>query len=168
MRLATFLSTTLIAAATAFAVQAAPIGPVSTINISIGEDLAAKADQYGERELDRLAADLRQSVERELAREGGLAKSGATLDLVIEDATPNRPTLRQMSLKPGLSFESYGIGGAKVSGVLTSADGQSAPVGFRWYETDIRWSAGAATWSDAENTFDRFARRLARGEAFVD
>lgn len=168
MRLATFLITVLAASAVAFAVQAAPLGPVAEIHVTIGPDLQAKADEYGQRELDYLAADLRKSVEQALDRGGDLSPTGGTLDLVIEDAVPNRPTMRQMALKPGLSYESFGIGGARIGGALTTADGQRIPVGFRWYETDIRWSQAASTWTDARNTFDRFARRLVTGEAVAE
>ena len=168
MRLATFLTTTLVASAAAFAVQAAPLGQVADINISIGPKLQDQADVYGQRDLDYLVADLRKSVETALARTGALSPDGGTLDLVIEDATPNRPTMRQMSVKPGLSYESFGIGGAQIGGVLTTVDGQKIPVGYRWYETDIRWSTAAGTWMDAQNTFDRFSRRLAKGEALAE
>ncbi|MDO8295963.1 MAG: hypothetical protein Q7T19_05940 [Caulobacter sp.] len=168
MRLTAFISTVLAASAAAFAVQAAPLGPVAEIHVTIGPQLQDKADDYGQRELDYLAGDLRKSVEQALDRSGGLAAAGGTLDLVIEDAIPNRPTLRQMAVKPSLSYESYGIGGARIGGVLTTADGQRIPVGFRWYETDIRWSQTANTWTDAQNTFDRFARRLVTGEAVAE
>jgi len=168
MRLATFLTATLAASAAAFAVQAAPLGPVADINITIGPKLQEQADEYGQRDLDYLVADLRDSVETALARTGSLSPAGGTLDLVIEDAVPNRPTMRQMSIKPSLSYESFGIGGARIGGVLTTADGQKIPVGYRWYETDIRWSTAAGTWMDAQNTFDRFARRLANGEAVAE
>jgi hypothetical protein len=168
MRLVTLLTTTLAASAVAFAVQAAPLPPVATIHVTIGPELQKKADEYGQRDLDALAADLRDSVESALKRSGGLSPSGGALDLVIEDAAPNRPTMRQMSIKPGLSYQSFGIGGAKVGGVLTMADGRKISVGYGWYETDIRWSQTASTWMDAENTFDRFARRLVTGEAVID
>lgn len=168
MRLTAFVSTLLAASAAALAVHAAPLGPVAEINVTIGPDLRDKAGEYGQRDLDYLAADLSRSVERALERVGGRSATGGTLDLVIEDAVPNRPTLRQMSLKPGLSYESFGIGGARIGGVLTTADGQRIPVGFRWYETDIRWAQSAGTWTDAENTFDRFARRLVTGEAVAE
>lgn len=168
MRLAIFLSTTLAATALALGANASPLGPVANINVSIGADLQDKADDYGARELDYLTSDLRRSVERALDRDGALAASGGTLDLVIEDAKPNRPTMRQMAAKSGLSYESFGIGGATVTGVLTAADGRQTPVRYRWYESDIRWSQAASTWMDAETTFDRFARRLVSGEAASD
>lgn len=168
MRLTTFLTTTLSAMALAAAAHAAPLGPVADVNVTIGPKLQAKADQYGQRDLDYLAAELRESVQKALERAGGLSADGATIELVLEDAVPNRPTFRQMAIKPGLSYESYGIGGAKITGVLTTADGRQVPLGYGWYESDIRWSQSAGTWMDAENTFDRFARRLARGEAVAE
>ncbi len=168
MRLAIFLTTTFSALALAAAAQAAPLVPTADINVAIGPELQAKADQYGQRDLDYLAAELRESVQKAFERAGGLSTDGATIDLVLEDAMPNRPTFRQMAIKPGLSYESFGIGGATISGVLTTADGRQVPLGYRWYESDIRWSQGAGTWMDAENTFDRFARRLARGEAVAE
>ena len=166
MRLATLLTTTLLASAAAFAVQAAPLGPVADVHVTIGPALQDKADEYGQRELDGLTVDLRDSVVKAIG--GGLAPAGGTLDLVIEDATPNRPTMRQMNIKPGLSYESFGIGGAKISGVLTTADGQKIPVSYRWYESDILWAAGSNTWTDAQTTFDRFARHLVAGDVIAE
>lgn len=164
MRLATFLTTTLSAMALAAAAHAAP----ADVNVTIGPKLQAQADEYGQRDLDYLATELRESVQQALERSGGLSTDGATIDLVIEDAVPNRPTFRQMAMKPGLSYESFGIGGARISGVVTTADGRQTPLGYRWYESDIRWSESAGTWMDAENTFDRFARRLVDGQAVAE
>lgn len=169
MRLVTLLTTTLAAAAAAVTVQAAPLGPVADVRVTIGPALQDKADDYGQRELDRLAVDLRESVTSALTRDGGgLSPSGGTLDLVIESATPNRPTMQQMNARPGLSYESFGLGGAKISGVLTTADGRKVPVSYKWFETDIRWSVGAGTWTDAETTFDRFARHLVKGDLVAE
>lgn len=162
MRLTTFLTTTLSALAFAAAAQAAEV------NVTIGPRLQDQASQYGQRDLDYLADELRESVQQALERSGTLADAGTTIDLVIEDATPNRPTFRQMAMKPGLSYESFGIGGAQISGVLTTPDGRQVPLGYRWYETDIRWAQVAGTWSDAENTFDRFARKLVNGDAVAE
>lgn len=162
MRLPALLTTTLIAAAAAFSAHAAPIGPVRDINIAIGPKLAEETDKFDQRDLDFLKAELRESVERELAKSG--APAGGSLDLVIEDAKNNRPTMRQMTKTPGLSFESLGIGGARITGTYTSADGASMPVSYSWYESDLRNVRGAGVWSDVETTFDRFARKLARGE----
>lgn len=167
MKLPALFFTAVIGAAAAFPALAAPAGGVSTINITIGADLQDKADKYGPREFEDLKADLRSSVERELKKTGDLIPTGGTLELVIEDATPNRPTMQQMSKTPGLSFESRGIGGAEISGVLTRADGVTVPLTYRWYESDIANTRVSGTWSDAKTSFDRFARKLAKGESLA-
>jgi len=164
MRLPAFLSTLLIVAVAAFAADARPLPAISQINITIGPALQAKADDYGAREFEYLKADLRRAVERELAKGGAVSPSGGVLDLVIEDAKPNRPTFEQMVDRPGLSFESRSIGGAEVSGTLTLPDGSEIPLRYGWFETDFRNTLGSATWSDAERAFDRFARGLLRGD----
>ena len=165
MRLPAFLTTTAIAVAMAASAQAAPAA-ISTINIDIGPELAGKTDIVDARDIAFLKAELRDSLERELGRSGALTAEGAVLNLVIEDATPNRPTMQQMSRTPGLSFQSRGIGGATLSGTLVTADG-ALPVSYRWYESDFRNTVAAGTWSDAETTFDRFARKVARGDSLA-
>ena len=44
------------------------------------------------------------------------------------------------------------------------ADGATAPIHYRWYETDIRHARFSGTWEDAERAFGFFADRLVRGE----
>ena len=135
----------------------------ATVSVAIGPELQTKAEKtYGVREVRDLADDLRSSVERSLARTG--AMENTRIELTLVDAKPNRPTFRQLGDTPGLSMESFGIGGATIEGRIVRADGSTAPLAYRWYETDIRQVYGHATWTDANWTFNRFARRLARGE----
>ena len=75
---------------------------------------------------------------------------------------PNRPTFKQLGDKPGLSMQSFGVGGAAITGRIVAADGSEKPLSYHWYETDIRQASNNWVWSDAEWTFDRFARKLAR------
>ncbi|WP_425999841.1 hypothetical protein [Caulobacter sp. DWR1-3-2b1] len=134
---------------------------VSAVRVSIGPDLAKKTQVMDRREFDYLTRELKRSVEKTLDRSGALA-DGGELDLVIEDARPNRPTMREMSAKPGLSYQSFGVGGARVSGEYRAASGARTPVDYSWYETDIRWAEYGSTWSDADKAFDRLAVRLAK------
>jgi hypothetical protein len=144
------------AAPAAFAASSPPVA------VSIGADLQKKAEKsYGVRELDDLRADLSRVVERAFSRPN--ARPVQRIDLVIESATPNRPTFKQLS-RPGLSMSSVGLGGATISGRVTLADGTVTPVTYHWYETDLRNEIGAVTWSDAYRAFDRFAGRIARGD----
>lgn len=84
--------------------------------------------------------------------------------VTIEDAKPNHPTWEQVSNKPGLdSMRSVSVGGAHVTGIAYDAAGNEiGRYGYDWYESDLRNVIPAATWSDAQTTFDRFARRFAQ------
>lgn len=142
-------------------VQPALAAPaVSEVKVSIDPGLSQKIDDLGGREFDILTAELRHSIERQIAPRSG----GGTLDLIIDDATPNRPTPRQLSNKPGLSFESFGVGGARITGAYVDASGKSTPIAFSWYETDISWARYGSIWHDAETAFDRLADRLAKDQ----
>lgn len=154
--------------------EATPPQAIALGEISIGPALAAKADEYGERELEQLVERLRSRLEQELARIGRLADpegGAAVLDAVIEDATPNRPTMQQQAaVTRSLDPRSVFVGGAKVSATLRDAGG--APLGrfgYSWQTTpDIRQSEFATTWTDAYRTLDRFATRLADAIAAED
>lgn len=136
---------------------------VAHVEVTIGPDLAAKSNKLGPRELDYLTRDLKRAVERRLERAGGLASAGGSLRLVIDDAEPNRPTPQQLASKPGLSMESFGNGGARISGEYVDADGASTPIRYRWYETDIWQAQYRGTWTDANTAFDRLAHRIGKG-----
>lgn len=143
------------AAASGASAQGAP-----RVQVSVGPALQQRAKDYGAEELQVLREDLRKEVEQTLARRGSPIVSA---ELVIEEAHPNRPTFNELSRTPGLSLLSVGVGGARVSGTVTFADGHSQPVRYQWFETDIRNEIAANTWSDAERSFMYLAEDLARG-----
>lgn len=131
------------------------------VEVRIGEDLADKVDEYGSRDIDRLVERLDAQAEAALPRSGRYA--GARVELVIEDARPNRPTFQQMADLPGLSMESLSIGGADISGEIILADGSRVPVAYRWFETSLANVIGTSTWADTDRVFRRFTQRLAEG-----
>jgi hypothetical protein len=147
-------------AQTVLATPALAAPAVAEVKVSIGPDLAKKAETIGTREFDLLTTDLKRSIERKLSPRPG----GGTLALVIEDAKPNRPTAQQMSRTPGLSMESFGVGGARISGVYVAPGGARTPIDYSWYESDIRQARYGATWSDAETAFDKLAVRLSKDQ----
>lgn len=153
MRLAALISIAVLASAGAASAQ--------TVSVAIGPKLQEKAGDYGQRELDFLARDLQAAVERRVAAAPG------RYELVIVDARPNRPTPQQLSNRPGLSLMSFGIGGATIEGDYVAPDGSRAPLRYKWYESDIAWAQFETTWGDAETAFDKFANRLARGQAYA-
>ena len=156
MRLIALSAAALLMSATA--ALAAP----ATVSIAIAPDLQkAFHKTYGEREAQLLTGDLAASIRKALARTG--AHDGDRIELTLIDVRPNRPTFKQLGDTPGLSMQSFGIGGAAIEGRIVAADGTETPIAYRWYETDIRESYAHWVWTDAEFAFDRFARKLAAG-----
>ena len=152
---AVYVAAALGAFALAGAVQAADV------QVVLGADLAEKAEELGQGELDRLTEELRRDVERAVASDDALRDADIRLTLV--DARPNRPTFEQMAATPGLSMASLSIGGAAIEGEIIAADGSRRSVAYDWYSHNIRDAVGSSTWTDAHRTFDRFASRLADG-----
>jgi hypothetical protein len=135
----------------------------ASVHVTIGADLQKQAEKtYGVRDINDLARDLERNVTRALTKSG--AYDGARIELTLVDAKPNRPTFKQMGDKPGLSFQSHGIGGARIEGKAIAPDGTVTPLKYSWYESDIRQTYAYSTWHDAQDTFGRFAYRLARGD----
>lgn len=152
----------LLTALAAFPALAAP--EVSAVRVTIGSDLAKNTKIMDAREFDYLTKALQSAVEKKLNRSGALSPEGGELELVIEDAQPNRPTLRQLSAQPGLSISSFGVGGARVTGEYRTKSGERTPVDYSWYETDITRAPYYSTWSDADTAFNRLANKLAKNE----
>ena len=149
--------------ASALIAPSAVAAPAS-VSVAIGPELQRKAEKtYGVRDVQRLADELREDVEKALAKSG--RHQDARVELVLTDAKPNRPTFKQLGDTPGLSMESFGVGGAAIEGRIVAADGTATPVAYSWYETDIREAWGDWVWSDANHSFNRFAIRLARNDA---
>lgn len=117
-------------------------------------------DDIGVREAKVLSDALTRKITTVFTERGIAAEK---VVVTIEDAKPNRPTMEQVSAKPGLDpMRSISIGGAKLSGIAYDAAGNElGRLDYRWYETDLSNVIPATTWSDARSTFDKFARRFA-------
>lgn len=158
------MRTLVIATAALLASAGAAAAAPASVSVAIGPELQAKAARtLGVREVNDLAKDLRNTVQRQLNRTS--AYDGARIELELTDAQPNRPTFKQLGDSPGLSYESFGLGGARIEGSAIAPDGHVTPLSYKYYESDIRWARRGGTWADAEWTFDRFAQKLGRGDA---
>jgi hypothetical protein len=154
---------TVLAAALGFAAAASaqtPAPPV--VNVSISPALEQRAKDYGQRALNDISKDLQETVQGAVRHARG--PQPVRVDLVIEDAVPNRPTFDQLGRNVGLSMRSVGLGGARISGVLTYADGVQRPIKDQFYETDLREEIGVTTWSDADRAFEQVASDIGRGK----
>lgn len=144
------------------ALMAAPMAAAAEINISYSDEFAESLEEdYGMREGERLMETVRKDLEQALEQKG---VDVARIDVTINDAKPNRPTLQQVSDQPGLDmFRSVSIGGMDLTAMAYDGEGNlAAEVQYDWYENDIRDVIGASTWWDAGRASDRFSRRLAR------
>lgn len=141
--------------------ETAPSPP--EVTVAIGKDLQAKSADIGERDLAELRSDLRDTVTRALVRHQGGALHATKVVLVIEDAKPNRPTFAEMARRPGLSMQSISLGGAKVTGEVTGADGKVRALSVSYYSTTLYDVIASSTWSDAYRTFDQVGYAVVSG-----
>lgn len=152
--------TTVAISALASLLMAAPALAV-TVEARVSTEFQEKlADDIGVREGKILTDTLTSKIEKAFDERGVKAER---VVVTIEDAKPNRPTMEQVSNKPGLDpIRSVSVGGAHVTGVAYDATGKEiGKIDYDWYESDITNVIAATTWSDARTSFDRFARRFA-------
>ncbi|HVL43141.1 MAG TPA: hypothetical protein VM348_13375 [Brevundimonas sp.] len=149
--------------AAGLALWAAPaLADPAAINVIVGPDVLEDADELGQREIQEQASRLADVVRQTLVRRGAL--DGAEINLTLTDLKPNRPTMQQMADRPGLDgMRSISVGGATITGHVTTADGLIHPVSYDWYSTNITDVRGFGTWQDADRAYARLANNLAEG-----
>lgn len=123
---------------------------------------------YGDRALNTLVEEVYEELNEDFAKKGILVSDDAaiTLRITLEDARNNRPTFEQLSRETSLSFQSFGVGGAELSGELLDASGESlGTLSYRWFETNIDqfgFSQANGVWTDARRAISRFSNRTAK------
>jgi len=158
MRHFAFLAPATAALALASAVSAQP----SAVVVTVSPDFAKAAEELGQRDVQQQIDDLTATVTRVLTQRDAL--DGARVELTITDLKPNRPTMEQISNKPGLDpIRSISIGGAAIEGTVTTASGEVQPVKYDYYSSTLADVRGYSTWQDARTAYDRLARNLAEG-----
>ena len=127
------------------------------LDVSISYDQKAEnklVETYGVRE----RAVINDLVARALTR--SLGAQVARVEVVIHDITANRPTFKELSDRPGLSMQSFGIGGADLSGRAFDANGQMIGQARYDWTGDFNWADTSWNWSDADRTIYGFAQKL--------
>ena len=143
------------------ALSLSPAAMAADIQIGYSAEFQQKLqDEYGVREGERLAGDLRKDLERELKKAN---TDAARIVVTINDAKPNRPTMEQLTDQPGLDMlRSKSIGGMDMSGVAYDVSGNAvAELDYDWFETSIENVRVSGVWSDANRASRRFAREFA-------
>ncbi|MHB8286926.1 MAG: hypothetical protein ACYDD1_19925 [Caulobacteraceae bacterium] len=138
--------------------------PSSQPNISVetGQALQLKSGDFGPEAVTELTNDLASTVGKALAH----SHNGAPVrvKLVLEDASPTRPTIAQLGRVPGMSERSIGLGGAWIDGYVLTADNKQLPISYSFYQTNLRDELAPSMWSDANRAFEQLADQLARGK----
>ncbi|MGQ3016890.1 hypothetical protein [Phenylobacterium sp.] len=136
------------------------------VSVRLGPALIESAEKaYGLAEVEHQAERLKATVTADLEQMGVMA--GGRVDLVLVDLKPSRPTRQEMISRPGLSFRSASLGGARIEGEMTTFDGDVIPLSFTWYASDLTDSRRQSVWGDAQWAFERFSHRLSRGQLYA-
>ena len=121
---------------------------------------------YGEQSLEHLAKSLKRKMTNKFKKTGISVSDDAptTMRITIVDAKNNRPTGNQLSNQPGLSYTSFGLGGATLNAELLDQNGNSlGTMTYSYFETDIDLSAQfSGMWHDANRSFRFFAKKAAK------
>ena len=147
-------------AAAAAALLIAPGALATEVTVGYSQDFQESLeDEYGVREGTYLTKNINEDLMRAFAKAG---LDVDRVDVTIERAVPNKPTMKQLGDKPGLDYgASVSIGGMELSATAFDASGaEMGSLTYDWFETDIR-NAGLTTWGDARRASDRFARKFA-------
>lgn len=123
---------------------------------------------YGLRDLNALKDDVAEELSEDFAKANITVSDTAAYELrvTLVDAKPTRPTFKQMSKQPGLSFQSLGNGGATFEAQIIDASGNVVSTSeYDWYETRFGDNIGSSTWSDARRAIKRFSRVTAKSLA---
>lgn len=170
----------------------APVQAPVKIEVVLSEDLAYRANNlpkkmsdrgsgirslrsgfsgngfYGDRSLNQLVEEVYEELNQDFAKKGILVSDDADiiLRITLEDAKNNRPTFEQLSREPALSFQSFGVGGAELSGELLGVSGESlGTLSYRRFETNIDqygFQQANGVWTDARRAISRFSSKTAK------
>ena len=127
----------------------------------------ANNGNYGDKEIEFLLEDMEKEITRDFAKRGlTLSDTAPTLlRVTINKVRPNRPTHNQLSEDIGLSFSSFGIGGADVSAEIIAEGGTVVGTADYDYYSNFNDSinlSGSSTWFDTSRAFSKFSRSLTK------
>ncbi len=121
---------------------------------------------YGEDELAELLEDIREELSDDFAKRGVAVSDTApiTLRVTLEDVRNNRPTIRQLSAQPSLSLQSFGTGGAEITGQLVGAAGETlGTMRYQWFDTGLdQFDTASGVWTDANRAIRRFSKKASK------
>ncbi|MGH1422525.1 MAG: hypothetical protein ACRBEQ_11965 [Hyphomonas sp.] len=144
-----------------------PIASASEFNVTFSDTFTEKLEEdYGLKEGEYLANEIREDLARYLAK-AGLTVS--QIDVVIEDARPNKPTMKQLGDELSLDYgRSISTGGMKLTLSARDADKNViASLTDDDFENDLRF-ASPTTWGDANTASSRITRKFVKQIAALE
>ncbi len=132
------------------------------VAVTYSDDFAEElSDNYGEREGESLTEEIIEDLGRAFRKAG---VDPARVDVTIINAKPNRPTMEQLSARPGLdAIRSISLGGMELVGTAYDAKGNViAAQEYRWFENNLSNVIGYGVWTDANRASSRFAKKMAQ------
>ena len=163
-------------------------GPIN-VEVVVSEDLAHRAENlpkklsdrgsgrrlnagfannglYGQKEIDRLVEEVNEELAHDFEKRGIAISENAstTLRVTLVMAKPNRPTHNQLSRDIGLSFNSFGLGGAELTADVIGANGESLGTMEYDYYTSFneRVFQPIGIWEDANRSISKFSRKASK------
>lgn len=128
--------------------------------------------KYGEREIEYLLEEMKEDIAKNFSKRGlSLSETAPTvLRITINEVKPNRPTFNQLSDEPGLSFQSFSVGGADVSAEIITGNGSVLGTAEYDYFSNFndRPFRGVGIWTDTNIAFARFSKQLSKKLAAQD
>ena len=126
----------------------------------------ANNGKYGQKEIDRLIEEVNEDLARDFGKEGIAISENAstTLRVTLVMAKPNRPTFNQLSEDIGLSFSSFGVGGAELTAEVIGANGENlGSMEYDYYDSFNNLVVRPiGVWEDADRAIAKFSRRATK------
>lgn len=145
----------------------APIANASEFTVTYSDKFTEKLeDDYGLKEGQYLADEIQEDLARYIDKAG---ISVSHIDVIIEDARPNKPTMKQMGDRLSLDYgRSISTGGMKLTLNALDADQNIiASLTDDDYENDLRF-ASPITWGDAYTASARITRKFVKQIAALE
>ena len=151
-------------AALATALLASPAYASQTGAVTLSPQAQEKFDHvYGANEAAALSAKISEQLGAALDARGVAADKSVRIETAIIEATPDRPTYKQLAETVTLDrTNSYGLGGAILDARLVDSSGRVlSEVHDNWYANDLRLARTNDTWQSADRAIAHFANKVA-------
>jgi len=151
-------------AALAAALLASPAHASQVGAVTLSPHAQEKFDKvYGANEAAALSAKISEQLAAALDARGVAADKSVRIETTIIEATPDRPTYKQLAETVTMDrTHSFALGGAILEARLIDSSGRVlSEVKDNWYANDLRLAPTNDTWQSADRAIAHFANKVA-------